>query len=398
MSVVKFSEHFWNSEICNFSGFDVLCQRMKEGRKVCKDYTDFLRQRAQVQELYGKALIKLSKSLGGKEEIGSLRQSWETMRNETENIGKQHIETAGNLLEEANKITDLMEKHKMQRKQAEDQLRRTQMIMKNAMKKVLESKKTYYTRCKEKEVLEETLQSIGQNIQGKEFEKLTQKQNRLEQTTESLNLAYSSSLEALEEVHQLWEHEMCSTCECFQKLEEERIDALRNSMWILTNISSLQCVNEDDMNEEIRKTLENCSIENDIELFVQLRRTGTEKPEHLIYEAYQSHKKSENSTSQIGKLSENESPDADENLDFSLKTNVTNVIYETILGDDREFDEVSCLVLYDFDARDDTEVSLKKGDIVRVTNACDPDWWQIETKDNRIGYFPVIYMEIIESE
>ncbi|XP_067131738.1 proline-serine-threonine phosphatase-interacting protein 1-like [Centruroides vittatus] len=395
---MKFSQHFWNSEICNFSGFDVLCQRMKEGRKVCKDYADFLRQRAQVQELYGKALIKLSKSLGGKEEIGSLRQSWEVMRTETENIGKQHVMTAGSLTEEANKIADLMEKQKMQRKHAEDQLRRTQMIMKNAMKKVLESKKTYYTRCKEKEVIEETLQSVGQNIQCKEYEKLTQKHNRIEQIIENLNLTYSSSLESLEEIHQLWENEMYSTCECFQKLEEERIDALRNSMWILTNISSLQCVNEDDMNEEIRKTLENCSIENDIELFIQLRRTGTEKPEHMIYEAYQSNKKIENCTSQIKKLSENESPNIEETLEASPKIEVNNSIYETILNDEREFDEVSCHVLYDFDARDETEVSLKKGEVVRVINACDPDWWQIETKDSRIGYFPVIYMEIIDSE
>ncbi|XP_023234614.1 proline-serine-threonine phosphatase-interacting protein 1-like [Centruroides sculpturatus] len=370
---MKFSQHFWsivavghenlhwqlpvlhrcartlfgNSEICNFSGFDVLCQRMKEGRKVCKDYADFLRQRAQVQELYGKALIKLSKSLGGKEEIGSLRQSWEVMRTETENIGKQHVMTAGSLTEEANKIADLMEKQKMQRKHAEDQLRRTQMIMKNAMKKVLESKKTYYTRCKEKEVIEETLQSVGQNIQCKEYEKLTQKHNRIEQIIENLNLTYSSSLESLEEIHQLWENEMYSTCECFQKLEEERIDALRNSMWILTNISSLQCVNEDDMNEEIRKTLENCSIENDIELFIQLRRTGTEKPGHRT-------------------------------LTNLRKSNCCTDISQKL--------------------KDETEVSLKKGEIVRVINACDPDWWQIETKDNRIGYFPVIYMEIIDSE
>lgn len=30
---------------------------------------------------------------------------------------------------------------------------------------------------------------------------------------------------------------------------------------------------------------------------------------------------------------------------------------------------------YDFQAEDDTELSMKKGDVIRVTETTDPNWW-----------------------
>lgn len=30
---------------------------------------------------------------------------------------------------------------------------------------------------------------------------------------------------------------------------------------------------------------------------------------------------------------------------------------------------------YDFQAEDETELSMKKGDIIRVTETSDPNWW-----------------------
>lgn len=30
---------------------------------------------------------------------------------------------------------------------------------------------------------------------------------------------------------------------------------------------------------------------------------------------------------------------------------------------------------YDFQAEDETELSMKKGDVIRVTETTDPNWW-----------------------
>jgi hypothetical protein len=48
---------------------------------------------------------------------------------------------------------------------------------------------------------------------------------------------------------------------------------------------------------------------------------------------------------------------------------------------------------YDFQAEDDSELSMKKGDIVRVSETSDPNWWSAENeKTNLKGIVPCQYL------
>lgn len=53
--------------------------------------------------------------------------------------------------------------------------------------------------------------------------------------------------------------------------------------------------------------------------------------------------------------------------------------------------------LFDFDAENDTELSIRAGDIIRITNDIDAGWWEglIEdgTRSGRRGLFPSNYVE-----
>jgi hypothetical protein len=41
---------------------------------------------------------------------------------------------------------------------------------------------------------------------------------------------------------------------------------------------------------------------------------------------------------------------------------------------------------YDFQAEDDSELSMRKGDVVRVTETNDPNWWTGNESDKRIFF------------
>lgn len=89
----------------------------------------------------------------------------------------------------------------------------------------------------------------------------------------------------------------------FENLAKERIVCLRNAIWTHLNQLSQQCVTNDEVGarqrrksaearpftpfpplfhaqlyEEVRKSLEQCDVQKDIEHFVNLRRTGDKPP------------------------------------------------------------------------------------------------------------------------
>ena len=49
--------------------------------------------------------------------------------------------------------------------------------------------------------------------------------------------------------------------------------------------------------------------------------------------------------------------------------------------------------LYDFQAEDDSELSMRKGDIVRITDTSDQNWWNAQNeKSGKTGVVPQSYL------
>jgi proline-serine-threonine phosphatase interacting protein 1 len=68
--MAKFSNNFWGSDFCSTAGYDQLVKRLKEGKKMCHDFEDFLEKRVRIEREYGDSLMKLAEKASGKEEIG----------------------------------------------------------------------------------------------------------------------------------------------------------------------------------------------------------------------------------------------------------------------------------------------------------------------------------------
>ncbi|KAK2489382.1 hypothetical protein MC885_000576 [Smutsia gigantea] len=78
-------------------------------------------------------------------------------------------------------------------------------------------------------------------------------------------------ISTLDKVREEWQNEHIKACEVFEVQECERINFFRNALW---------------MYEEVRKSLEMCSIEKDIEYFVNQRKTGQTPPAPIMYENF----------------------------------------------------------------------------------------------------------------
>lgn len=56
-----------------------------------------------------------------------------------------------------------------------------------------------------------------------------------------------------------------------------------------------------------------------------------------------------------------------------------------------------CTALYDYDAKDDDEITLKKGTVIQILSkdsaiSGGEDWWIGKTSDNQVGIFPTAYV------
>ncbi|KAJ3121158.1 hypothetical protein HK101_006779, partial [Irineochytrium annulatum] len=121
---------------------------------------------------------------------------------------------------------------------------------------------------------------------GKEIEFRKLVKLKIEKTSNQMkqnDLDYLNGVEKLADIHQRWEEDMRIACKECQKLEEERIDYIRSTVWNYANMLSSLCVSDDESCERIRTSLEKCNIERDISTFLDSYATGSEIPQPTPY-------------------------------------------------------------------------------------------------------------------
>ncbi|NXI60076.1 PPIP2 protein, partial [Chloroceryle aenea] len=268
-----------STDLTSTVGYDSIIQHLNDGRKNCKEFEDFLKERAIIEEKYGKELVNLSKKKPcGQTELNTLKRSLDVFKQQIDNVGQCHIQLAQTLREEAKKMEEFREKQKLHRKKIE-------LIMEAIHKnRNLQYKKTM-------EVKEKCccffpcgallyLSSLSQFWQL--FLKLAQTKSALEDSDRS----YQQNVTTLEKIREEWQKEHIKACEFFETQECERINYFRNALWLHVNQLSQDCVQNDEKYEEIRRSLELCSIEKDVDFFVNLRKTGSSPPGPVVYENY----------------------------------------------------------------------------------------------------------------
>ncbi|XP_030625647.1 proline-serine-threonine phosphatase-interacting protein 2 [Chanos chanos] len=291
MRELHFKDNFWSSDITSTVGYDTLIQHMNDGKRTCKEVEDFMKARASIEEKYAKELLSLSKKVCGHNEMNTLKRSLDVFKLQIENLGLSHLQLAQTIREEAKKLEDFKERQRDIRKKTEQQMDALHKQKATMYKKTMETKKTYEQKCRDKEEAEQNMNRSATTSSARQQEKLYTKAQQAKQSAEEADRIYSHNVSLLAKIREEWLNEYAKACESFERQEVERINNLRNVVWTHLNHLSQQCVTNDELYEEVRKSLELCNIQEDIEHFINVRRTGDKPPAPILYENFYSNQR-----------------------------------------------------------------------------------------------------------
>ncbi|XP_028318584.1 proline-serine-threonine phosphatase-interacting protein 2 [Gouania willdenowi] len=284
MRNLHFKDFFWNLELTSTKGYEAIIQYLNEGKRTCKEVEDFMKARASVEERYAKELLGLSKKVCGHNEMNTLKRSLDVFKLQTEQVSLSHLQLAHNMREEAKKLEEFREKQREARKKMEQHMDGLQKQKSLLFKKAMDSKKTYEQKCRDKEEADQNMNRGTSNP--KQTEKLISKAQQAKLNAEESDRLYQQNVTALAKIRDDWIKEHINACELFERQSVERINFLRNTVWTHLNQLSQQCVTSDDLYEEVRRSLEQCNIESDVDHFVNLKRTGDKPPVAVVYENF----------------------------------------------------------------------------------------------------------------
>lgn len=413
MAQLQFRDAFWCRDFTAHTGYEVLLQRLLDGRKMCKDVEELLRQRAQAEERYGKELVQIARKAGGQTEINSLRTSFDSLKQQTENVGSAHIQLALALREELRSLEEFRERQKEQRKKYEAVMDRVQKSKLSLYKKTMESKKAYDQKCRDADDAEQAFERVSANGHQKQVEKSQNKAKQCKESATEAERVYRQNIEQLERARTEWEQEHRTTCEAFQLQEFDRLTILRNALWVHCNQLSMQCVKDDELYEEVRLTLEGCDVDSDINGFIQSKSTGREPPAPVPYQNYYDrevtpligspsvqpscgmikrfsgllHGSPKTTSSQPPAASTEtptSTPERNELVYAAIDVQATQGNLDASAQDYR--------ALYDYTAQNPDELDISAGDILVVILEGEDGWWTVERNGQR-GFVPGSYLE-----
>jgi len=425
--VNSFVNNFWDADWNGTKGYDILVTRLKDGKKLHDAYADFIRNRAKLEDDYGKNLIRLAQIAGGTEETGTLRQSWDSLKKETENIGHIHCELSKQLNELVERANAFREKQKRERLKIDEGMRREQNDKHMAHEKMVKVKRQYEQRCKESEAADEAYVAKAMYTP-KEDEKLKKQKQRCKTAAESADSCYQSALKQLEDLRKKHIDSMEDACSKFQILEEGRITFLRNEFWLYANHGSTQILNIGERYESCRQVVEKCNETKDIQAFIMQNHTGSVRPSPILYENYyhKSGAKSSNvdSTNVLGELSKqtsvNLNPLTNSTQHAHSSTNPNHVpprsqqqqqqlqqLYPNIHQQPQQTASSSSReatshgsnasfvqAAFEYQSQGDQELSLRVGDVIEVLEYID-DTWGVGSLNGRVGVFPLAFVETV---
>ncbi|XP_056604788.1 proline-serine-threonine phosphatase-interacting protein 1b isoform X2 [Triplophysa dalaica] len=388
---LQFCDAFWGADFTDQSGYEAIAQRLQDGRHMCKDVEELLKMRAMAEEKYGRELVAIARKAEGQTEIGTLKASFDKMKAEIEKTGNLHIQLSEGIREDVQKIEAFREHQREQTRKLEEIIEKLQKPKMVLHKKTMESKRLYEQRCKE---ADEAEQASGKktNVTSSTHRQSEKVLNRARLCRQAANFAekqYMWNVEQLEKTRQDWESTYRSVCEVFQQQECERINILRCVLWNHCNLLSAQCVRGDECYEEVRKVLEQCDFIADNNCFIEMKKTHCHPPAPLEFQCYSDVDSNEGLRRvEMKRLSIRlprvmpscGSPEADRNLGATFTP-----------AEERGDVAEKYLVLYDFKAKEEDELSISKGEIVMVTEHGEDGWWTA-WKDGISGLVPGTYL------
>ncbi|KAF8627640.1 hypothetical protein AX15_004334 [Amanita polypyramis BW_CC] len=270
---LDFCNAFWG---LNDAGVDVLFARMRGAVRTMEELKNFWKERATIEEDYAKRLAKLAKMTLGRDEIGELRNSLDTVRLETDKQAGYHLTLAQQIRNDLEAQANVFYNKQMHHKKAYQSVIEKEFKAKQLQESyVAKARDKYEADC----VRINSFAAQSSIIQGRELEKVTQRLERAQQTVQANERDFANFAKALQDTVQKWEQNWKSFGDSCQDLEELRIEFMKDNMWAYANAVSTVCVADDESCEKIRLALEILDPDRDMENFVRDYGTGNHIPD-----------------------------------------------------------------------------------------------------------------------
>ncbi|KAG6926427.1 FCH domain only 1 [Chelydra serpentina] len=266
-----FGEHFWGEKN---QGFDVLYHNMKHGQVSTKELADFVRERATVEETYGKSMAKLAKMATNGTQLGTFAPLWEVFRVSSDKLALCHLELVKKLHDLLREIARYGEEqgkaHKKSKEEVSGTLEAIQLLQ-GVAQLMPKSKENYHSKCLEAE----RLRREGTNQ--KEIDKAERKSKKaaeaLRRAVEKYNVARAD-----------FEQRMLDSAMRFQEMEEIHLRHMKGLISSYSHSVEDTHVQIGQVHEELKQNVENIGIETLLQRFAESKGTGREKPAVLDFD------------------------------------------------------------------------------------------------------------------
>ncbi|KIK61068.1 hypothetical protein GYMLUDRAFT_43180 [Collybiopsis luxurians FD-317 M1] len=267
-----FCNSFWGT---GDGGVDVLFARMRGAMRTMDELRNFWKERAAIEEDYAKRLGKLAKQTLGRDEIGELRNSLDTIRLETDKQSTFHLTVAqqikNDLEAQAATFCTKQNHHKKVYQAAIEKEFKAKQAQESHVKKTREK---YEQDCMR--INSYTAQSTL--VQGRDLEKIQLKLERAQASVQTGERDFANFARVFQDTAAKWEQDWKTFCDTCQDLEDDRTEFMKDNMWAYANAVSTVCVSDDESCERIRVALEGMDTEKEVENFVRDYGTGAQIP------------------------------------------------------------------------------------------------------------------------
>uniref|UniRef100_A0A4W5JPS1 F-BAR domain only protein 2 n=1 Tax=Hucho hucho TaxID=62062 RepID=A0A4W5JPS1_9TELE len=250
------------------NGFDVLYHNMKHGQISSKELTDFIRERATIEEVYARSMTKLAKSAGNFSQLGTFAPVWDVFKTSTEKLASCHLELVRKLQElikDVQKYVDDQAKvHKKTKEEVASTNGAVQTIQTTGV--ALQKSKENYNA---KTVDQERLRKEGATQ--REVDKAGVKAKK---ATE----AYKGLVEKYATAKSEFEQKMAETAQKFQDIEESHIVHMKDIIQSYAQSVDETHVQIGEVHTEFLGNMENTSVEGLIQKLAESKGTGKERP------------------------------------------------------------------------------------------------------------------------
>ncbi|KAK4511753.1 uncharacterized protein ATC70_007297 [Mucor velutinosus] len=251
---VAFIDHFWSKDK---SGMDKLFSYIQTTHQDLEMIHSIYVERSAMEHEFGQRLLTLSrdqeKSHQG-ENVQGVLAAYRAVSMELKQTATTHLELSDRLKHQVatecqNKLTEYKELLSKWTTALED-------LYQDRKEKTIELLKIRAKYLKEHDIAK------GQSTP----------------TMEALKNQYKTMVVKVDEVAQEWNSTWREACEVLEAMEEDRVEFLKNNVWEYANLASATLLVQDECCENIRKQLEVCHVEQEIERCIALYATGSKIP------------------------------------------------------------------------------------------------------------------------